>query len=124
MDPWSKGWHISEVIMVMERPPGVNPPSDGVETTFPGDPEIGIAAATEQCTKSCNPGCSQGFLKRGINIGQRGARGWTQGSRRPPGAATRAPGPLVVALWPHPGVSGRFLHADFYLIFLEFLEHF
>ena len=27
--------------------------------------------------------------------------------------ATRVPGSLVVALWPHPGYSGRFLGANF-----------
>src|SRR3954466_1079898 len=31
----------------------------------------------------------------------------------PPGRATRAPGPLVVALWPHFGFSGSFRDADF-----------
>src|ERR1041385_837455 len=32
---------------------------------------------------------------------------------QPLGRATRAPGPLVVALWPHSGPSGRFFCADF-----------
>src|SRR3954463_7253802 len=48
-------------------------------------------------------------------------RGAAKGSTREPGApwrgqplgsATRAPGSLVVALWPHPGVSERFRRAD------------
>ena len=32
---------------------------------------------------------------------------------QPLGRGTRASGPLVVALWPHPGVSGGFRDADF-----------
>src|ERR1044071_889259 len=33
MDPWSKGdysWHIREALMVVEKPPEVNPPSSRV----------------------------------------------------------------------------------------------
>ena len=57
------------------------------------------------------------------------ARGSHQGSRRPwrgqpLGPATRVPGPLVVALWPHLGDSGRFRYAAFLSDFPEFLEHF
>src|SRR4051812_3906527 len=49
---------------------------------------------------------------------RRGQPGGHQGPRRPwrgptLGRATRAPGSLVVALWPHPGYSGRFRLADF-----------
>src|SRR4051812_39660222 len=60
-------------------------------------------------------------------------RAAARGSTREPGApwraldlghATRAPGSLVVALWPHPGDSGRFLCADFYIIFSGFIGHF
>src|SRR4051812_45855601 len=49
-------------------------------------------------------------------------RGAVRGSTREPGApwrgqplgrATRAPGSLVVALWPHQGDFGRFRRADF-----------
>ena len=52
-----------------------------------------------------------------------------QGSRRPPqrgqtlGHARWPPGSLVVALWPHPGDSGRFPYADFLSDFPKFLEH-
>src|SRR3954464_9409673 len=37
----------------------------------------------------------------------------------PPGRATRAPGPLVVALWSHFGDSGSFRDADFLYNFFE-----
>ena len=50
MDPWSKGdysRHIREVLMVVEKPPEVNPPSGRVSGQVSGDPEIGIAAAAE-----------------------------------------------------------------------------
>ena len=68
--------------------------------------------------------------RHGEYIGEGGQPGGPPGVQAPPwrgqalGRATRAPGPLVVALWPHPGSSGRFLHADFLSDFPEFLEHF
>ena len=37
----------------------------GAGTASPGDPEIGIAAAMEQWTKSRNGGCSEGFCIEG-----------------------------------------------------------
>ena len=45
----------------------------------------------------------------------RGAPGRQEGRQRalPPDRATRAPGHLVVALWPHFGDSGSFRDADF-----------
>src|ERR1041385_7571600 len=52
-------------------------------------------------------------------IGEGGQPGGPPGGQAPPwrgqplGRATRAPGPLVVALWAHSGSSGRFLCADF-----------
>src|SRR4051812_17974436 len=71
----------------------------------------------------------EGFSSRRIYRRRGAARGATRGPGapwrgQPLGRATRAPGPLVVALWPHSGPSRRFFCADFYLIFPEFLEHF
>src|ERR1041385_4917841 len=60
----------------------------------------------------------EGFPRRRI-YRRRGQPGGPPGVQAPPwrgqplGRATRAPGPLVVALWPHSGSSERFLCADF-----------
>ena len=53
-----------------------------------------------------------------LNIGQGGIEGATRHpggypARPPPGRATRAPGPLVVALWSHFGDSESFRDAEF-----------
>src|ERR1041385_2185293 len=60
----------------------------------------------------------EGFSSRRIYRRRGAARGPTRGPGAPwrgqaLGRATRAPGPLVVALWLHSGSSGRFLCADF-----------
>src|ERR1041385_5255591 len=57
--------------------------------------------------------------RQGEYIGEGGQPGEPPGVQEPPwrgqplGRATRAPGDLVVALWPHSGSSRRFLCADF-----------
>src|ERR1041384_3578347 len=67
----------------------------------------------------------EGFLSRRI-YRRRGQPGGPPGFQAPPwrgqtlGRATRAPGPLVVALWPHLGSSRRFLCADFLSDFSRF----
>ena len=63
------------------------------------------------------------YRQRGV---PRGAIRDPEGSlaRLPPGRATRAPGPLVVALWSHFGFSRSFGTLIFYIFFTEFLEHF
>ena len=71
----------------------------------------------------------EGFASRRIYRRRGAARGATRGPGapwrgQPLGRATRAPGPLVVALWPHPGVSVRFWYADVLSNFPEFLDHF
>ena len=61
---------------------------------------------------------------------QSGARGQPPGAQAPPwcgqalGRATRAPGSLVVALWPTQVIPKGSVPLIFYLIFPEFLEHF
>src|ERR1041385_4291602 len=60
----------------------------------------------------------EGFPRRRIYRRRGAARGATRGPDtpwrgQPLGRATRAPRPLVVALWPHSGSSGRFICADF-----------
>ena len=132
MDPWSKldySRHIREASMEMEGLPEVIPPSGRVLV------ERLLAAPIlkwwlrryrEEIGKNT---CILGVSSAGGIYRQRGAaRGPTRVPSAPwhdpaLGRATRAPESLVVALWPHLGVSGRFRRAD-YLIFLEFLEHF
>ena len=61
----------------------------------------------------------------GEYIGEGGQPGGPPGVQAPPwrgqplGRATRAPRPLVVALWLHSGSSGRFFCADFLSDFSE-----
>src|SRR3954469_3004215 len=60
-----------------------------------------------------------GVSSVGVIYRRRGQPGGPPGSQAPPwrgqplGRATRAPRSLVVALWPHPGDSRMFRHADF-----------
>src|ERR1041385_3335508 len=69
----------------------------------------------------------EGFPRRRI-YRRRGQPGGPPGVQEPPwrcqplGRATRAPGPLVVALWPHLGSSGRFFCADFLSDFSRIFE--
>src|SRR4051812_9295494 len=122
MDPWSKVDYsrvIREVSMAMEKLPEVDPPSGRV-------PRQRLLAAL--ILKRRRRRNEEGIGKKGSAprvIGARGkyrqkgvARGH-QGIQAPPGCglgwdrATRAPGPLVVALWPHFGSFERFFCADF-----------
>src|SRR4051812_47781507 len=94
MDPWSKGdysRHIPEAIMVMERPPEVNPPSDRVPR------QLLLAILRSESRRRRNSGRNRvtGLLLRVF-----GARG----KYRPKGSLRGAPGPCgQVArppLWP------------------------
>src|SRR4051812_45538499 len=116
MDPWSKGdysRYIREASMAMEGLPEVVPPSGRV----PG--QLLLAAPIlkrrrrryreEMGKRASILGVSSARAKLGEG-GHRGAPGIQKGPWRasPPGRATRAHGPLVVALWPHFGFSGSF----------------
>src|SRR4051812_13549106 len=133
MDPWSKGYysrHIREASMAMEGLPEVVPPSSRV----PG--QLLLAALIlkrrrrryrEEMGKMAS---ILGVFSARAKYRRRGAsRGATKDpggslARLPPGRATMAPGPLVVALWSHFGFSGSFGSADFLYNFSEFFWHF
>src|SRR4051812_7299392 len=122
MDPWSKvdySRHIREASMEMEGLPEVIPPSGRV----PGQRLLATLILKrrqrryrEEIGKKT---CILGITSVGGIYRRRGAaRGATRvpsAPQRSPslGRATRAPGSLVVALWPHPGYSERFRRADF-----------
>src|SRR4051812_16385280 len=129
MDPWSKvdySRHIREASMEMEGLPEVIPPSSKV-------PRQRLLAA---------PILKRRRLRYREVIGKKTAifgvsstrvlyrrRGAVRRATRGPGAplarpSPSAPGSLVVALWPHPGDSGRFQSADFYLFFRNFWSTF
>src|SRR3954464_13423015 len=110
MGPWSKGdysRHIREASMEMEGLPEVIPPSDRV----PGQRLLAAPILKrrrrryreEIGKKTCILGISSAG---GIYGRTRAARGATR-VLGAPRRVTRAPGSLVVALWPHPGYSGR-----------------
>ena len=95
----------------------------------PGSPDLETAATTVQ----------RGYREKTSILGISSAgviyrrRGAARGSTREPGTpwrgqslghATKAPGSLVVALWPHPGDSRRFRRADFLSNFYRILAHF
>jgi len=90
----------------------------GAGTASPGSPDLEMAAVAVQRDDWEKNFDIRGFLVEG-NIGEGGQPGGPPGVLAPPwrgqplGHATRAPGSQVVALWPHPGVSGRFRRADF-----------
>src|ERR1041385_6176649 len=91
-----------------ETPGGQSCLWQGAGKRSAGAPGLGSAAAAEQRRDS-----EKGFYLRRIyrRRGQpRGPPGvWAPPWRGPTlGRATRAHGPLVVALWPHLGDSGRF----------------
>src|SRR3954471_8215935 len=133
MDPWSKvdySLHIREVSMEMEGLPEVIPLSGRV----PGQ-RLLAAPILKWRRRRYREEIGKKTLI--LEISFAGAiykqRGAARGSTREPGApwrsqplgrATKAPGSLVVALWPHPGDSGRFRRADFYLIFRKNLSTF
>src|ERR1041385_2866312 len=132
-DPWSKGnysRHIREASMVERRLPEVVPPSGRV----PGRSLLVLPISEARRWRNRGEIVKKGSLLKGFPrrriYRRRGAARGPPGVQAPPwrgqplGRATRAPGPLVVALWPHSDSSGRFFCADFYLIFPEFLQQF
>src|ERR1041384_4764026 len=123
-DPWSKenySRHIRGASMVERRLPEVVPPSGRV----PGRSLLVLPISEARRRRNRGEIAKKGSLLKGFPrrriYRRRGAgRGATRGPGAPPprrgqplGRATRAPGPLVVALWPHSGPSGRFFCADF-----------
>src|SRR4051812_907 len=106
--------------MAMEKLPEVIPPSGGV----PGQRLLTAAILKQRRRRRNREGIGKKgsaprvFRTRG-KYRRRGRLGGHQGVHAPPGhvptlgRATRAPVPLVVALWPHFGSSGRFFCADF-----------
>src|SRR4051812_20904260 len=122
MEPWSKGdysRHIREASMAMEGLPEVIPPSGRVPWQVLLAAPILKRRRRRYREKIGNKRSILGVSSAGPKYRPRGApRGATRDSggytaRPPPGRATRAPGPLVVALWSHFGDSGSFRGADF-----------
>src|ERR1041385_1333713 len=121
-DPWSKGnysRHVREASMVERRLPEVVPPSGRVPGRSLLVLPISEARRRRNRSEIAKKGSSfEGFPRRRI-YRRRGQPGGAPGVQAPPwrgqplGRATRAPGPLVVALWPHSGPSGRFFCTDF-----------
>src|SRR4051812_30833762 len=101
MDPWSKVDYsrlIREALVVVEKLPEVDPPSRSWNCGGDG---------TERSSRKMVP--SSRVPGRGVNMGQRGAREWPQGSRRPPSAASRGvapPGRLEPWWTPYGSPSG------------------
>src|SRR3954462_9325314 len=101
MDPWSKvdySRHIREASMEMEGLPEVIPPSGRV----PGQRLLATPILKRRQRRDREEIRTKtsilGISSAGLIYRRRGA---ARGS-------TRAPGSLVVALWPHPGDSERF----------------
>src|SRR3954468_24098960 len=117
MDPWSKvdySRHIREASMKIEGLPVVVPPSGRV----PGQ-RLLAAPILKRWRRRYREEIGKRTSILGVsssrgNIGEGGQPWGPPGIHAPPwralglGRATRARGSLVVALWPHPGVSGRF----------------
>ena len=105
--------------MVERRLPEVGPPSGSVPGR--GLLVLPISEARRRRNRgeiAKKGSVLEGFPRRRIYRRRGAARGATRGPGapwrgQPLGRATRAPGPLVVALWPHSGPSGRFFCADF-----------
>ena len=105
--------------MVERRLPEVGPPSGRV----PGRGLLVLPISEARRRRNRGEIAKKGSVSRvslhGEYIGEGGQPGGPPGVQAPPwrgqplGRATRAPGPLVVALWPHSGPSGRFFCADF-----------
>src|SRR4051812_22621885 len=127
MDPWSKGdysRHIREASMAMEGLPELVPPFGRV----PGKLLLAAPILKRRRRRSREENRNRSILvvsSAGAKYRPRGApRGPTRDPggypvRPPPGHATRAPGPMVVALWSHFGDSGSFCDADFLYNFSE-----
>src|SRR3954467_7825401 len=131
MDPWFKGGysrHTREASMALEGLPEVVPPSARV----PG--KLLLAAPIlkrwrrryreEFGNKRSILGVSSAGAKYRPMGNRGGPPGTQEGTQRtlPPGRATRAPGPLLVDLWPHFGDSGSFRDADFLYNFSRIFE--
>src|ERR1041384_8239267 len=125
MDPWSKGNYSRDIrgaSMVERRLPEVGPPSGRVPGRSLLVLPISEARRRQNRGEIAKKGSVfEGFPRRRI-YRRRGAARGPPGVQAPPWRATRAPGPLVVALWPRSGSSGRFFCADFLSDFPEFLE--
>src|SRR3954470_7997261 len=126
MDPWSKGdysWHIREASMAMEGLPEVVPPSGRVLGQLLLAAPILKRRQRWYREENGNKRSILGVSSSGAKYRPRGHRGGPPGIQEgpwralPPGRATRAPGPLVVALWSHFGYSRSLWDADFYIIF-------
>ena len=126
MDPWSKVYysrHIREASMVVEKLPEVIPPSGRV----PGRGLLMLPILEALRRRNRGEIAKKGSVLEGFGTREiyrrRGQPGGPPGVQvaswrgHPLGRAHRAPGHLVVALWPHFGSSGRFFCADFLYIF-------
>src|SRR3954463_9331977 len=103
-----------------EAPGGQSSLLQGAGKRSSGALDLGSAAAAEQRRDREKGFCPRGFRDTENKWAKGGNQEGHQGSRRPPprrgrtlGRSRWAPGSLVVALWPHPGDSGRFPHAEF-----------
>src|ERR1041385_7539877 len=105
--------------MVERRLPEVGPPSGRVLGRGLLVLPISEARRRRNRGEIAKKGSVSRVSRHGEYIGEGWQPGGPPGVQAPPwrgqplGRATRAPGPLVVALWPHSGSSGRFLCADF-----------
>src|SRR3954464_14903221 len=107
MDPWSKGdysRHIREASMAMEGLPEVVPPSGRVPGQLLLAAPIFKRRQQRYREEIGNKRSILGISSAGDKYRPRG--------HPPPGRATRAPGPLVLALWSYFGDSGSFCDAD------------
>src|SRR3954467_11462051 len=105
MDLWSKGeysWHIWEASTAMDGLPEVVPPSGRVLGQLLLAAPILKQRRRRYREEIGNKRSILGVSSAGDKYRPRGAPRTQEGTRRalPPGRATRAPGPLVVALWP------------------------
>src|ERR1041385_8947960 len=109
--------------MVERRLPEVGPPSGKV----PGRRLLVLPISEARRRRNRGEIAKKGSVLEGFSsriiYRRRGQPGGPPGVQAPPwrgqplGRATRVPGPLVVALWPHSGSSRRFLCADFLFYF-------
>src|SRR4051812_38097118 len=122
MDPWSKGdysWHIREASMAMEGLLEVVPPTGRVSGQLLLAAPILKGRRRRYREEFRNNRSILGVSSAGAKYRPRGHRGELPGSQEGRqrgihlGRATRAPGPRVVALWPHFGDSRSFHDADF-----------
>src|SRR4051812_11908486 len=122
MDPWYKGdysWHIREASMAVEGLPEVVPPSVRESGQLPLAAPILKRRRRRYREENGNKRLVLGVSSVGAKYRPRGAPRGPPGIQEapwralPPGRATRAPGPIVVALRSHFGDSGSFHDAYF-----------